>query len=82
MKLEPVTKLDNKNTRTSKKRDDAVVMAHHDVFVILSICASFITTWKQNSGLMVYGSYTFVNSNFYLTKSENKTKESQKQLQY
>ena len=64
MKLEPVTKLDNKNTRTSKNPDDDVVLAHHDVIVIFSICVSFVTTWNPNSGLMVYGSYIFINSNF------------------
>ena len=36
MKLGPVTKLDEKNTTTSKKFDDDVVLANDDVIVTFS----------------------------------------------
>ena len=37
MKLGPVTKLDKRNTTTSKKFDDGVLPANHDVMVIFPI---------------------------------------------
>ena len=53
MKLGPVTKLDKKNKRTSKKIDDDVVPANCDVIVIFPIYGPFGAIRKQDSGRKV-----------------------------
>ena len=51
MKLEPVTKLDKKNTSASKKIDDGVVSANYDAIVFFSnlqsICSHPEAAWSM-----------------------------------
>ena len=64
MKLGPVTKLDKKNTTTSKKFDDEVMSANCDVFVIFPIYGQFGAIRKPGYGRTVRKTYIFINSNF------------------
>ena len=54
MKLDLVTKLDKRNTATSKKLYDNVMLANCDVTVIFPIYGQSGATWKPDSGCMVY----------------------------
>ena len=58
MKLGPVTKLDKKNTLTSKKFD--VISSNYDVTVIFPIYGQFGAVQKPDSGCMVCRTYTFI----------------------
>ena len=49
----PVTKLDKKNTKMSKKIDDEVMSVNCDVIVIYPIYGQFGAIRKQDSGRMV-----------------------------
>ena len=69
MKLGPVTKLDKRNTATSKKFDDVAMSANCDKIVIFSIYGGFGAILKPDSGLMACNSYIFVISNLFLYKS-------------
>ena len=75
MKLGPVTKLDKRNKTTLKKKlgDD---LANCDVIVIFSIYDQFGAIRKPDSECIVCKIYIFINSNLYLTKTENRTKKS------
>ena len=46
MKLGPVTKLDKRNTATSKKIDDDVMSANCDVIVFCPMYGQFAAIWK------------------------------------
>ena len=74
MKLGPVTKLDKRNTRTSKKCDDYVRSANYDVIVVFWIYGQFGAIPKPDSGFVVRKTYIFIT--FYLTKTENRTEKS------
>ena len=63
MKLGPVTKLDKKNKKASKKFDDDFMSKYCDVIVIFSIYGQFRAIWKPNSGCIVCKTYVFINSN-------------------
>ena len=82
MKLGPVTKLDKRNKTTSKKFDDDVMSENCDVIVIFPIYGQFGAIRKPDSGRIVCKTYIFINSNLYLTKSDNITKKSLTQLSY
>ena len=82
MKLGPVTKLDKRNTVTLKKFDDDVMSTNFDVNVFFPIYGQFAATRKPDSGRMVYKTNVFIKNTFYLTKTENRTKESLTQLSY
>ena len=41
MKLRPVTKLDKKNKKTSKKIDNVVMSASHDAIIVFPIFGQF-----------------------------------------
>ena len=45
MKLEPATKLDKRNTSTSKKIDNDVMLANCDVIVFFPIHSQFAAVW-------------------------------------
>ena len=62
MKLEPVIKLDKKNTATSKKFDDDAISANFDVIVFFPIYGQFAAIRKPDSGRMVYKTYIFNNN--------------------
>ena len=64
MKLGPVTKLDKRNTTTSKKFDDDVLLSNCEVFVIFPIHGQFGAIRKPDSRRMACKSYIFINSNF------------------
>ena len=49
MKLQPVTKLDKRNTALPKKFDDGLMLANCDIIVISSIYGQFGAIWKLNS---------------------------------
>ena len=64
MKLGSVTKLDKKNTTTSKTIGDDVKSIDDDVIAIFRIYDLFRAIQKLNSRHMVYNSYTLINRNF------------------
>ena len=64
MKLGSVTKLDKKNTTTSKTIGDNVKSIDDDVIAIFQIYDLFRAIQKLNSRHMVYNSYTLINRNF------------------
>ena len=49
MKFEAVTKLDKRNTETSKKFDNDVMSANWDVIVFFPIYGQFAAIQKQDS---------------------------------
>ena len=63
MKLGPVTKIDKRNTATSRKFDDDVMLANCDVIVFFPIYGQFAAIRKQYSGRMAYKTYIFINNN-------------------
>ena len=63
MKLGLVTKLDKRNTATSKKFDDEVMSENCDVIVFFSIYGQFAAIWEHDTGRMVYEIYIFINNN-------------------
>ena len=69
----------------SKKVDDIVMSKTCDVIVIFSIYGQFEGTWKLDSGCIICKSYIFIQKLyislsfcFRFSKTENNTKESQK----
>ena len=63
MKLGPVTKIDKRNTATSRKFDDDVMLANCDVIVFFLIYGQFAAIRKLYSGRMAYKTYIFINNN-------------------
>ena len=63
MKPGPVTKLDKRNTATSKKFEDDVMSLNRDVNVFFPIYGQFTDIWKRDSRRMVYKTYIFIHSN-------------------
>ena len=53
MKLGAITKLDKRNTATSKKIDDGVLSANCNVIVIFPIYGQFGVIRKPDTGRMV-----------------------------
>ena len=80
MELGRVTKLDKRNKTPSKKFDDEVMSENYNVIVISPIYGQFGAIPKPDSGRIVYKTNIFINSNLYLTKTENTTKKSITQL--
>ena len=78
MKLEPVTKLENRNKTTSKKKGDDVIWENCDTIAIFPIYGQFGAIRKPNSGGIVCETYVFTNSNlFILEKMKAKLKNLQ-----
>ena len=69
MKLRPVTKIDKKNTPTSKKFDDDIMSSNCDVIVIFPIYGKFGDILKLDSGGMVCKTYIFMNNHFFTYKN-------------
>ena len=63
MKLGLVTKLDKRNTSTSKKFDDNVILVSCDFIVIFSIYEKFGAIRKLDSRSMVCNTYILINDN-------------------
>ena len=63
MKLGPVTKLDKKNTTTSKRFDNDAISKNYDVIVIFLIYGQFGAMRKPNSGHMICKTLIFIKSN-------------------
>ena len=82
MKLGPVTKIDKRNTVTSKKFDDDVILAMCEVIVIFTIYGKFGAIRKLDSGDMVCKKGIVYMVTFYFTKTENRTKKPLTQLSY
>ena len=70
---ETTTKLDKRNTATSKKVDNDVMSANCDAIVFFPISGQFAAIRKQDSERMLYKSYIFRNSNLssYKTWKQN-----------
>ena len=81
MKLRPVTKLDKRNKTPFKNIDDELMSENYDVIVIFRIYGQFGAIRKPDCGRIVF-TYIFINSNVYLTKTENKIKISLSQLSH
>ena len=62
IKLGPVTKLDKRNTATSKKIDSDAMSENCDVIVFFQIYGQFEAIQKSDCGNMVYETYIFINS--------------------
>ena len=56
--------------------------ANCDIIIFFLIYGQFAAIRKPDTGRMVYKTYIFINSNFYLTNPENRTKKSLIQLSY
>ena len=69
MKLGSVTKLDKRNTITSKKFDDDIMSKNCDVIVIFPSYGRFGAIPKPDSGRMICKTFIFVNSNFLFYKN-------------
>ena len=82
MKLGPVTKLDKRNTATSKKFDDDIMSGNSYVIVFFPICGQFAFIRKPYSRRMAYKTYISLTITFHLTKTENRTKKSLTQVSY
>ena len=65
MKLEPVTKLDKRNTER-QKIDDDVMSADYYIIVTFRIYGQFEAIRTLDSWHMVCKNYIFINSNLYL----------------
>ena len=63
MKVEPITKLDQRSTTTSEKFDDDFMPENCDVIVIFAVFDQLVAIRKPDSGNMVYKTYIFINSN-------------------
>ena len=63
MKLGPVTKLDKRNTATSRKFHDDVMLANLDVIIFVHIHGQSEIR-KSDFGCMVYKTYILIKSNF------------------
>ena len=63
MNLLPVTQLEKRNKRMSKKIDDDVVLANCDVIVIFPIYGQIGAIRKLDFGCIVCKTYIFINSN-------------------
>ena len=59
-----VTKLDKRNTATSKTNDDDVISLNCDFIVIFLIYDQFGVVRKPDSGCMACKTYILINSNF------------------
>ena len=64
MKVEPVTKLDNRNTVSSKKIDDDFMWTNCEFTVIFPISGKFGAIRKPDSGRMVCKTYIFISKLF------------------
>ena len=73
MKLGPVTKLDKRNTVTSKKYNDGIMLVNCDVIVIFSIDVQFRAIQKLNSVPWSVRLTFSLTVTLYLTKTENRT---------
>ena len=80
MKLGPLTKLDKRNKRMSKKIDDDVMSANCDVIIVFPIYGQFGAIRKPDSGCMSVKLTFSLIVTFYLTKTENRTKKPLTQL--
>ena len=81
MKLGPETKLDKRNTATSKTFDNDVMLGNCNVSVFL-IYGQFGAIWKPiPEAWSVKLTFSLIVP-FYLTKTENKIKKSLTQLSY
>ena len=72
--------LDKKNKTMSKKNDDDVMPEDCDLIVIFRIFSQFRAAWRSDSGNRVCKSQVSVIVTFFVTKTENRTKESLTQL--
>ena len=85
MKLGPVTKLDKRNTATSKNVDGDVMSGNCDVIVFFLIYGQFAAMRKPYSRRRIPDAwpmkltFSFI-ANFYLTKTENSIKKCLTQL--
>ena len=69
MKPGTITKLNKRNTATSKKFDDGVMSTNCDVIVLFPIYDQFAALRKPDSGCMVSTTYIFINSNLLCYKT-------------
>ena len=76
MKLGPVTKPNEKNKATSKKIGDEVMSENCDVIVIFLIYGQFGGIEKPDSARISVKLTFLLTVTFYLTKTENRTKNS------
>ena len=69
MRLGPVTKIDKRNKKTSKKVDDDAMSINCGVIVIFPIYGQFGVIGKPDTGRLVCKTYIFINSNLLPNKN-------------
>ena len=80
MKLGPVTKLDKRNTSTSKKFVDKVMSANCDVIVFFPIYGQFAANLKPiPEAWSIKRKFSLIVT-FYITEPESRTKKPLKNL--
>ena len=82
MKLDPVTKLHQRNKTTSKKIDDDVMLENCDVIVIFGFLANFEQSGGRIPDTESAKVMFSVIVTFCLAKTENRTKKSLTQLSH
>ena len=71
-----------KDRQTQTKFDNDVMLGYCNVIVIFPIYGQFRAIQKPDFRRRVCKTYIFIKSNFYLTKTENKTKKFLTQLSH
>ena len=68
MKFGPATKLDRRNTATSKKIGDNVMSKNCDAIIVFPIYGQFGAIQQPDSGRMIFKTYIFIESNLLSNK--------------
>ena len=82
MKLGPATKIDKRNTKTSKKFDDDIMSKNCDVIAIFPISTNLEQSGNRIPNAQSLKLIFSLIVTFYLTKTENGTKKSLTQLSH
>ena len=81
-KLGSITKLQRRNTPTSKKIEDDLMAVNYDFIAIFAIRGQYRPIRKLDSSRQAYNTYIFINSNPISTKTQTRTRETLTQLYY
>ena len=73
--LGSITKLERRNTPTSKKIEEDLMAVNYDFIAIFANRGQFRPIRKLDSSRQAYNTYIFINSNPISTKTETKTRK-------
>ena len=65
MKFGPITKIDKRNTSTSKKFDDDFMLIDCNVIVFFLVYGKFAAIQRSDFRGMVFKTYIFINDNLW-----------------